>query len=97
MKVGGRVITHALPAISHIGTATHKQTLRTDRFYPQEIPPDINFLKVSRPHCHSAAGRIVSMQSPSDFLGNRTHDLPACIAMPQPTAPPHTPQNYRDY
>jgi hypothetical protein len=34
MKLGGRVITAALPAISHIGTATHKQTLHTGRLYP---------------------------------------------------------------
>jgi len=39
MKLGGGVTTNALTAISHIGTATHKQTLRTGRLYPpQEIP-----------------------------------------------------------
>ena len=50
MKLGGRVITNALPEISHIGTATHKQALRTGRLYPQDIPPDIHFLEgVSTP------------------------------------------------
>jgi hypothetical protein len=28
------------------------------------------------------------MNSPSDAIGNRTRDLPACSAVPQPTAPP---------
>jgi hypothetical protein len=26
-------------------------------------------------------------------IGNRTHDLPACSAVPQPTAPPCAPNN----
>jgi hypothetical protein len=28
------------------------------------------------------------MQNSSDTIGNRTRDLPACSAVPQPTAPP---------
>ena len=31
------------------------------------------------------------MKSPSGFIGIGTHDLPACIAMPQRNAPPRTP------
>jgi len=27
------------------------------------------------------------MKSPNDPIGNRTRDLPECIAVPQPTAP----------
>ena len=34
------------------------------------------------------AGRIKSMKNPNDPIGNRTHDLPACSAVPQPNAPP---------
>jgi hypothetical protein len=31
----------------------------------------------------------MSMKKPNDTIGNRTRDLPACSAVPQPTAPPH--------
>jgi hypothetical protein len=34
-----------------------------------------------------AAGSIMSMKN-FNAIGNRTHDLPACSAAPQPTAPP---------
>ena len=57
--------------------------LRTRRLYPQEI-----FLVLSQPQSHTAAGRIMSMKNFIDTIGNRTRDLPACRAMPQPTAPP---------
>jgi len=33
------------------------------------------------------------MKNSSDTIGNRTRDLPACGALPQPTAPPRTPIN----
>ena len=28
------------------------------------------------------------MKNFNDIIGNRTHDLPTCSAVPQPTAPP---------
>jgi len=31
------------------------------------------------------------MKKSSDIIGNRTRDLPACSAVPQPTAPPCAP------
>jgi hypothetical protein len=31
------------------------------------------------------------MKNSNDIIGNRTRDLPACSAVPQPTAPPRTP------
>jgi len=35
------------------------------------------------------------MKTSNDTLGNRTHDLSACSAVPQPTAPPLSPlQDY---
>jgi hypothetical protein len=43
---------------------------------------------MSRPQGHSAAGRIMSMKYYNDTIGNRTRDLTACSAVPQPTAPP---------
>jgi hypothetical protein len=33
----------------------------------------------------------MSIKNSNDIIGNRTRDLPACIAVPQPTAPPLTP------
>jgi len=32
------------------------------------------------------------MKNSIDTIGNITRDLPACSAVSQPTAPPHTPQ-----
>jgi len=37
---------------------------------------------------HTAAGRIMSMKNPNHTIENRTRDLPATSAVPQPTAPP---------
>jgi len=34
------------------------------------------------------AGRIKSIKKPNDTIGNRPRDIPACNAVPQPTAPP---------
>jgi len=31
------------------------------------------------------------MKKSNDTIGNRTRNLPACIAVPQPTAPPRAP------
>jgi hypothetical protein len=33
----------------------------------------------------------MSMKNSNDTIGNRTRDLPTCSAVPQPTAPPHSP------
>ena len=43
---------------------------------------------LSRPQGHSAAGRNTSMKNSNDTIGNRTPDLPACSAVPQPSATP---------
>ena len=32
------------------------------------------------------------MKNCNDTIGNRTRDLPACSAVPQPTAPPRAPK-----
>jgi hypothetical protein len=34
----------------------------------------------------------MSMKNSNDTTGNRTRDLPACSAVPQPTAPPRAPK-----
>ena len=36
----------------------------------------------------------MSMKNSNDNIGHRTRDLPACSAVPQPTALPPTPVNY---
>jgi hypothetical protein len=43
---------------------------------------------MNQPQGHRAAGRIMSMKNSNDTIENRTRDLPACSAVPQPTAPP---------
>ena len=51
----------------------------------------ISVKSLSRPQGHKATGRIKSLKNSSDFIGNRTRDVPGCSAVPQPTAPPRTP------
>ena len=48
--------------------------------------------RLSQPQGHSVAGRDMSMKNSSDTIGNRTRHLPACSAVPQPTAPPRAPE-----
>jgi hypothetical protein len=55
---------------------------------PGNIPGTYFSYRLSQPKGHSAAGRIMSMKNSNDIIGNRTRNLPACSAMPQPTAPP---------
>ena len=35
----------------------------------------------------------MSLKNSNDAIGNQTHDLPACSAVPQATAPPGNPKN----
>jgi len=60
--------------------------LCTGCLYPQGNIPDTHFYhRLSRPHSRSAAGRIMAMKNSSDTIRNRTRNLPACSAKPQPT------------
>ena len=66
---------------------THRRPL------PPGNTPGTHFCyRLSWPQGHSAAGRIMSIKNSNDTIGNRTCDLPACSAVPQPTGPPRTPQ-----
>jgi hypothetical protein len=59
---------------------------------PPGNTPGTHFcLRLSRPQGHSAIGRIISPKNSNDTIRNRTHDLPNCNAVPQPTVPPRTP------
>jgi len=60
--------------------------------YPAGNIPGTHFCwRLSHPRGHSAAGRIMSMKNSSDTIGNSSRELPACSAVPQPTAPPGAP------
>ena len=60
--------------------------LRTGSLYPPGNIPGVHLCyRLSRPQGQSATGRIMSMKNSNDSIGNRTRDLPACRAVPQPT------------
>ena len=66
--------------------------LRTDRLYPPGNIPGTHFCyRLSQSQGHSATGRIMSKKNSNDTIGNRTRDLPACRAVPQPTGPQRAP------
>jgi hypothetical protein len=66
---------------------THRPSLP-----PGRLPGTHFCYRLSRPQDHNATGRMKSLKNSSDFIGNRTRDLPVCCAVPQPTAPPRTPE-----
>ena len=62
--------------------------VRTGRLYSSGNIPGTHFCyRLSRRQSHSAAGRVMCMKNCCDTIGNRTHYLPACSAVPQPTEP----------
>ena len=60
---------------------------------PGNIPGTHFCYKLTQPQGHSATERIMSMKNSNDTIGKRTRDLPACSAVPQPTAPPRAPEH----
>jgi hypothetical protein len=57
---------------------------------PGNIPGTHFCSRLNQSQVHSAAGRM-SMKNSGDTIENRTRDLPACSAVPQPTVPPRAP------
>jgi len=54
--------------------------LRTGYLYPPGNIPGTHFCwRLRQPQGHSAAGRIMSMKTSNDTIGNRTRDLQPCI------------------
>jgi hypothetical protein len=66
-----------------------RSALRAGRppFTPGKILLLISVKRLSRPHGHSATGRIRSIEK-SNGIGNRTRDHPDCSIVPQPTTLP---------
>ena len=71
--------SHISRQLAHEGckvvSSTHQPPL------PPGSTPGTHFCwRLSRPQGHSVVGRIVSMKNSNDTIGNRTRDLPTCIA-----------------
>jgi hypothetical protein len=52
---------------------------------PENIPGTYFYQRLDQSLNHSSAGRIMSMNNSNDTIGNRTRDITACSAVPQPT------------
>jgi len=66
--------------------------IRIVRLYPPGNITGTHFCwRLSQPQGHTVARRITSMKNSSDTMGYRAHNLLACSAFPQQTAPLRTP------
>jgi hypothetical protein len=87
LAVDGRIILILIflncPEFLHIRhmKVTKLAVICIDRLYPLTPPPAVD------PAGPSEVERIKSVKNPSNSTGNRNYDLPACSAVPQPTAP----------
>ena len=82
-EVGGPRISKQLAHESgKVVSPTHRPSL-----LPGKIPGTHFFYRLSQSQGHSETGRIKSLNP----IGDRTRDVSACSAVPQPTAPPRTP------
>jgi hypothetical protein len=82
-SLGSQISRQSAHEGGKVVSPTHRPPLS-----PGNIPGTHFCCRLSQPQGHSAAGRFMSMKNSNDTIGNRTRDLPACSAVPQPTAPP---------
>jgi hypothetical protein len=74
----------------------HMQVVRlsapcTGRLYPRGNIPGTHFLQRL---CRTQSHRIMSKKNSNDITCNRTRNLPACSAVPHPTAPRRAPTKH---
>jgi hypothetical protein len=80
-----RVVRMRLPHFLHSQLTGGGEVVSVGHpFTRRKIPGAHFYYRLSRPQGHSAAERIRSTEKSSDFIGNQTHDLPACSIVPQP-------------
>jgi len=84
---GSRISRQSAHEGGKVVSRTHRPPLP-----PGNIPGTHFCSRLSQSQGHSAAGRIMPMKNSSDTIGNRTRDLPACSAVPQPTTPQRVPK-----
>jgi len=77
---GSQISRHSAHEGGKVVSPTHRPHLP-----PENIPGTLFCWRLSQPQGHSAAGRIMSKKNSNDTIGNRTHDLPACRVVSQPT------------
>ena len=80
---GSQILRQSAQESGKVVSPKHRPSLP-----PENIPGTHFCYRMSQPQGHSAAGRIVSIKNSSYTIGNRTRVLPACSAVPQPTALP---------
>ena len=80
---GFQISRQSAHEVGKVVSPTHRSPLPLGN-----IPGDQFCWRLSWRQGRSAARSIMSMKNSNDTIGNRTRDLPACSAVPQPTEPP---------
>src|SRR5215469_6409113 len=78
-RLGSQILKQSAHEGGKVVSPTHRPPLP-----PGNIPGTHFCQRLSRPHGHSAAGRIMSMKNSTDTIGNRSRALTVCSAVPQP-------------
>jgi hypothetical protein len=81
LRVAGRWVSHVSIHSAHRSGKVFSHTYRPPSPSTWNIPGTNFYLRLSRHQIHSAGGRVMSSNISSDTIGNRTRDIPACIAV----------------